>query len=87
METITRYIAYLRDLLSEGLFNERKAFVRSFIKGIKVTRDNVNLSYTIPLLPQGGTEEELPVLSIEHYGGRYRTIDIFETESQEEIIP
>ena len=32
------------------------------------------VTYTIPKLPKGVTEERLPVLSIEHDGGRYCTI-------------
>ena len=51
---------------------ERRAFVRSFVKEVKVTDNEVLLTYTIPIAPKGITEEELVVPSIVHYGGQYR---------------
>jgi DNA invertase Pin-like site-specific DNA recombinase len=69
-ETVARYVADLHDLLSESSLAERKSFVRSFVKEVKVTGDEVLLTYTIPMLPRGMIEEKLPVLSIVHDGGR-----------------
>ena len=69
-ETVARCISDLRNLLNESSLAERKSFVRSFVKEVKVTGDEVLLTYTIPMLPKGTTEEKLPVLSIVHYGGR-----------------
>ncbi len=43
--------------------------MRSFVEEVKVTGDEVSLTYTIPMLPKGVTEEKLPVLSIVHDGG------------------
>ena len=63
----------LRDLLNESSISERKTFIRSFVKEVKVTGDEALLNYTIPMLPRGVTEEKLPVLSIVHHGGRYWT--------------
>lgn len=60
----------LRDLLTEGSFAERKTFIRSFVKEIKVTGDDALLTYTMPILPGGVTEERLSVLSIVQYSGR-----------------
>jgi site-specific DNA recombinase len=73
-EEVAEYAADLRKLLEESLLVERKAFIRSFVKELKVTRDDVLLTYTLPVLPARITEEKLPVLSIVHYSGRYRTI-------------
>jgi hypothetical protein len=70
-ETVACYVSDLHDLLSESSLAEKKSFVRSFVKEVKVTGDSVLLTYTIPMLPTGMTEEKLPVLSIVHYGGRY----------------
>ncbi len=70
-ETVTRCVSELRDLLSESSLAERKSFIRSFVKEIIVTGDEVLLTYTIPMLPRGVTEEKLPVLSIVHDGGRF----------------
>ena len=72
--TVARRVSDLRNLLSESSLAEKKSFVRSFIKEVKVTGDEVLLTYTIPMLPRGVTEEKLPVLSIVRYGGRYWTI-------------
>ncbi len=73
-ETVARSVSDLRNLLSESSLSERKSFVRSFVKEVKVTGDEVLLTYTIPMLPKGATEERLPVLSIVHYGGPSCTI-------------
>ena len=72
-ETVAQCVIDLRNTLSESPLAERKSFVRSFVKEVKVTGDEVLLTYTIPMLPGGMTEEKLPVLSIGHYGGRYWT--------------
>jgi site-specific DNA recombinase len=72
-ETVAQYVADLRDLLNESSLAERKTFIRSFVKEVKVTGDEALLTYTIPMLPRGVTEEKLPVLPIVHYGGRYWT--------------
>jgi site-specific DNA recombinase len=72
-ETVARCVSDLRDLLNEGPLAKRKTFIRSFVKEVKVTGDEVLLTYTIPMLPGGVTEEKLPVLSIVHDGGRYWT--------------
>ncbi len=68
-DTVSRCVSDLRDLLTEGSLAERKSFVRSFVKEVKVTGEEVLLTYTIPMLPRGVTEERLPVLSIVHHGG------------------
>ena len=69
-ETVACCVSDLRNLLTESSLAERKSFVRSFVKEVKVTGDEVLLTYTIPMLPRGVTEERLPVLSIVHHGGR-----------------
>jgi site-specific DNA recombinase len=68
-ETVARYVADLHDLLNESSLAERKSFVRSFVKEVKVTGNEALLTYTIPMLPRGIIEEKLPVLSIVHDGG------------------
>jgi DNA repair exonuclease SbcCD ATPase subunit len=68
-DTVSRYVSDLHSLLSESSLAERKAFIRSFVKEVRVTGDEVLLTYTIPMVPRGVTEEKLPVLSIGHYGG------------------
>jgi site-specific DNA recombinase len=70
METVTRYVQDLRDLLDDSPLMERKAFIKSFIKEARVTGAEVALTYTIPMSPRRVTSEELAVLPIVHYGGR-----------------
>ena len=60
----------MRNLLGDSSLSQRKSFVRSFIKEVKVTVEEVLLIYTMPLLPRGISEEKVPVLSIAHDGGR-----------------
>ena len=70
-EIITRYVEDLRNLLSESPLTERKSFIRSFVKEVKVTGQDVLLTYTIPMPPKGITTEEVSVLSTVQNGGRY----------------
>jgi site-specific DNA recombinase len=69
-EEVAECAASLRKLLEENSIVERKAFIRSFVKEVRVNGDDVLLTYTLPMLPDRITEEKLPVLSIVHYGGR-----------------
>jgi hypothetical protein len=64
----------LRHTLDEGLLIDRKAFIRSFVKEVTVSQQDVRLSYTLPLLPDGLTEESVGVLPIVRYGGPQCTI-------------
>jgi site-specific DNA recombinase len=69
METVTRYVKDLRNLLDESPLMERKSFIKSFIKEAKVTGAAVSLIYTIPISPRRTISEEPAVLPIVHYGG------------------
>jgi site-specific DNA recombinase len=69
VETVALYVADLRSLLSESELVEKKSFVRSFMKEVKVTDVEVLVTYTLPLLPKVLTEEKFPVLSIGYHGG------------------
>ena len=69
-DIVTAYVEDLRNVLSESPLAERKSFVRSFVKEVKVTGDEVLVTYTKPMLPKGMLEEKLSVLSIGHDGGQ-----------------
>ena len=69
-EEVAACAARLKEMLEENSLMERKAFIKSFVKEVKVTGDDVLLTYTLPMLPERITEEKLPVLSIVHHGGR-----------------
>jgi len=74
-EIVKSYVDDLRNLLNNSSLAERKAFIRSFVKEVKVTRDEVLLTYTVPLSSTGVSEEKVGVLSTVHYSGRYCSID------------
>ena len=67
-------MAELRNILTDSSIAERKSFVRSIVKEVKVTGEEVVLTYTVPMLQEELTEEKLPVLSTGNDGGRYCTI-------------
>jgi site-specific DNA recombinase len=71
-DIVTAYVNDLKNLLSDSPLAERKAFIRSFVREIKVTGDNVSLTYTLPPVPDENIEDE-SVLSTVRYSGRYRT--------------
>jgi hypothetical protein len=48
--------------LAESSIIQRKSFIRSFVREIKVTGDEVLLTYTMPLPTEGTLEEKMPVL-------------------------
>jgi hypothetical protein len=51
LKTISLYVDDLRDLLNRGLIAERRAFIKSFLKEIKVTGKNAIMDYSIPIAP------------------------------------
>ncbi len=70
LETVSGYVSDLHSLLKEGSLAERKAFVRSFVREIKVTGDEVIMNYNIPLLPDNITVGKERVLPTVQYGGQ-----------------
>jgi DNA invertase Pin-like site-specific DNA recombinase len=67
-EIVTRFASELRKMLELSEFTEKKAFLRSFIEKIIVTKDDGIIRYKFPL--NGLIEEKISVLPIVHYGGR-----------------
>jgi len=70
LETISYYIDDLHDLLKEGSLTERRAFIKSFIKEVRVIDGDAILSYSIPILPEKAAIEKEGVLPSVQYGGR-----------------
>ena len=60
-------------MLQKSSLTERKAFIKSFVKEVKVAGDEVCLSYCPPLLAGMMEDETFSVPSIVHDGGRYWT--------------
>tara|TARA_B100002003_G_scaffold44823_1_gene40150 strand:- start:508 stop:1707 length:1200 start_codon:yes stop_codon:yes gene_type:complete len=73
LESITECVDDLHELLTEGSPAERRTFIRGFVKEVKVTGNEVVLSYTMPILPDNMTMDEDGVLHTVQYGGRYWT--------------
>jgi hypothetical protein len=67
--TVTRYVKDLPNVLSDNSLAERKSFIKSFVKEVRVTGDKALLTYTIPLPPRGLIVEEMSVLSTINFGG------------------
>ena len=49
--------------------------IKECVKEITVLAQEIKIIYTLPLLPDGLTEESVGVLPIVRYGGRYCTKD------------
>jgi hypothetical protein len=60
----------LHGLLKNGMLTERKSFVKSVVREIKVTGDEAVLTYTIPMLPDKMAIEKEGVLPSVEHGGR-----------------
>ena len=69
LETTSRYIEDLHGLLNEGSLAERKAFIKSFVKEIKVIGNEAVLTYSPPFLPDTIKVEKEGVLPTVQYGG------------------
>ena len=70
LETISSYVDDLQELLKEGSLAERRAFIRSFVREVKVTGNEVVLNYTMPTVPDSVTIEREGVLPTVQYSGR-----------------
>ena len=69
-DTVKHYVEDMRDLLSNSPLTDRRSFVKSFVKELKVTGNEVLMTYTMPVPPKGASEERVPVLDTVQYGGR-----------------
>jgi site-specific DNA recombinase len=66
---VSEYVDDLRNVLTYSSLAEQRSFIRSFVKEVRVTGTDALLTYTMPLPPQGITEERTGVLNTVHYGG------------------
>ena len=72
-EVVRKYVEDLHKFIDSSELTERKAFIKNFVKEIKVTGDEGQIKYTFPIPPDNHEEEGLGVLPTVRYGGRYRT--------------
>ena len=68
--TIYGYVDDLQGLLKEGSLTERRAFIRSFVKEVRVTGDEAVLNYSMPVIPDKAAIGKEGVLPTVQYGGR-----------------
>jgi site-specific DNA recombinase len=69
-QTVQRHVEDMRDLLTNSPLTERRSFVKSFVKEVKVTGNDVLLTYTMPMSPNRVLQEGVTVLDTVQYGGR-----------------
>lgn len=69
-EVVRKYVQDLRQFLDSSDLPERRAFIKSFVKEVRVTGTDGKIRYTFPIPPDNLEEENLGVLSIVRYGGR-----------------
>jgi len=72
-DIVRSYVADLRNLLTRSELAERRAFIRSFVKEIRVTGDEVIITYTMPLISNGSSVDKIGVLPIVQHGRPYRS--------------
>lgn len=70
LERVSHYTEDLHALLQDGSLAERRAFIKSFIKEVRVIGDEAVLTYSPPFLPDKLTVEREGVLPTVQYGGR-----------------
>ncbi len=69
METVTRYVADLHNLLNDSTLTEKKSFIKSFVSEVRVTGTEVLLAYNLPVSEGKFVNETCVVPPIVHYGG------------------
>jgi len=77
MAIIQEYVDDLRLLLGASPIVEQRAFLKSFVKEIKVDKEKVTINYTLPMPPKNSEEEVIGVLPFIQHGRpcRSRTCD------------
>ena len=67
------YATEMQEIIREGSLAHRKAFIRSFVKDIRVSGDQAMITYSIPEVPENVSLREVGVPPIAQRGGRYWT--------------
>jgi hypothetical protein len=50
---------------------ERRSFIRSFVKEIRIVEGKARLTYALPVLQGGVDDDTVPVLAVVRDGGRF----------------
>jgi len=88
-DIVRSHVADLHNLLAGSELVERKVFIRSFVKEVRVTGDEVVLTYTMPLMPNGSSVDRIGVLPIVQHGSpcRARTCDTLIERCRSTVSP
>jgi hypothetical protein len=68
-ELVTAYVGDLNYYIESSELSERRVFIKSFVKEIKVSKNGGLIRYIFPLPPDNHEEEGLGVLPIVRYSG------------------
>ena len=74
IETVKNCVEDLRNMLEDSLITERKSFIKSFVREVRVIGSEVSLRYSSPLLPGMMSRETLLVPPIVRDGGPWATV-------------
>jgi site-specific DNA recombinase len=69
-DVVRKYVEDLHQFIDSSELIERRAFIKSFVKEIKITGNEGRIKYTFPIPPDNHEEESLGVLPTVRYGGR-----------------
>ena len=69
LKRVMAYVDNFRNTLDIGTLSERKSFIRSFVRSIKIKSDDAQMSYTMPLPQDSLPDEPGRVLYSVRYGG------------------
>ncbi len=73
IDTLKVYVGGLREILGSTEVLRQKAFMKSFIKSIDVSKSNVTIHYTLPMSPRNEYIETVGVLGFKQSGGPFWT--------------
>ena len=71
-ELVRQYVEDLRQFIDSTELTERRSFIKSFVKEIKVTGNEGHIFYNFPIPPDDHEDDGIGVLPTVRYGGRYR---------------
>ena len=73
VDSVKSYAGDLRNVLDEIDSQERKAFLKSFVKRIVIKGKKAVVQYKLPMPPDGKRKQEIEVLPIDTLGGAEET--------------
>ena len=74
LDKLTAYISDMREILKESNLSEKRSFIQSLIKEMKIQDNKALLTYSPPLPLDNITLTVETVPRFVNYGGRYCTI-------------